>query len=248
MNGGTSGRLADADSESEILQVWKLDLKPSPAAVCARWAANLSLAEAERAGRFIREEDRARFVCGRGALRTLLGTRLGLSPRAVPLQAGASGKPELPAEIAPRIRFSISHSGEVVLVALSADADVGVDVELLRPLPDALALATRFFSPSESATLEALPHQDQLKAFYRFWTRKEAVLKASGQGISHGLAHVEVSGDAIPAMRCMDGDPNAGDQWTLCELEPAPDHLGAVAVHRPGAELAFREFDANIRA
>lgn len=142
--------------------------------------------EAARAARFRSAEARDRFVAGRALLKTLLGVHLGRPAGAVRLRIEPSGRPVL-ADPEALVRFSVSHSGERVVVAL-ADRDVGVDIERLRHLPDALDLARRFFDASEATALQAEAVERRSAAFLEMWTRKEALLKARGVGLAGGLA------------------------------------------------------------
>ena len=142
--------------------------------------------ESARAARFRSPEARDRFVAGRALLKTVLGARLGRPPAVVRLRIEPSGRPEL---LDPEacLHFSVAHSGVRVVVAL-AEREVGVDIERLRPLPDALDLARRFFDASEAAALEAEPAERRSAAFLELWTRKEALLKARGLVLAAGLA------------------------------------------------------------
>ena len=141
--------------------------------------------EGERAARFRSAEARDRFVSGRALLKTVLGVRLGRPARAVRLRIEPSGRPVL-VDPEARVHFSVSHSGDRVVLAF-ADREVGVDIERLRALPDALDLARRFFDASEATALESEPVERRSDAFLALWTRKEALLKARGLGLADGL-------------------------------------------------------------
>lgn len=223
------------------VQIWRL-LLPLVDAITARLASQLVPDETVRAARFRREADRQRFIAGRGGLRVLLGAQLGVPPAEVRLAPSDSGKLRLAGDPPTNVEFNVAHSGDVALIALSPGAAVGVDVEAMRPLPDALQLAERFFSPAETAALEAAPPAERLTGFYQLWTRKESVLKATGAGIANGLATVEVTCGDKAAVRRIDGDPQAGAHWSLRELEPAPHHLGCVAVRQAEASIVLHEF------
>jgi 4'-phosphopantetheinyl transferase len=225
----------------DAVQVWRLQL-PLEDLLAERLASHLIPDETARAARFRREEDRQRFIAGRGGLRVLLGAQLGLPPGEVPLVQLNSGKLRLAGHPKANVEFNVAHSGSVTLIALSLGAAVGVDVEAMRPLPDALQLAERFFSPAESAALVAAPAAERLTVFYQLWTRKESVLKATGAGIANGLATVEVTGGEPAAVRRIDGDPQAGAHWSLREFEPAPHHLGCVAVRQAEAAIVLHGF------
>ena len=158
----------------------------------------LSAEERARADRFVFEDDRSRYVTGRTALRTLLGQELGLPAAAVPLASSKHGRP-LCARLRGRLDFNLSNSGDVAVIAMAPQENVGVDVETLRPVHDALGLSRHYFSSAESRKLESLEPAQRDRAFLTCWTRKEAVLKATGLGLSIAPATVETGIDATPA-------------------------------------------------
>ena len=154
----------------------------------------LSDAERERAARFRFARDRRRFVVTRARLREELAARLGVRAEEVEFEHGANGKPWL----APRFadsgwRFNLSHCGDVAVYAFSQRHDVGIDVEAIRPVREADAIALQFFSPLEQAAFAALAPRDRLLGFLRVWTRKEAYVKALGVGFSMALERFDLS-------------------------------------------------------
>lgn len=219
--------------EGEV-EVWTVPLDPPPAAV-ERLAALLSPDERRRAERFHFERHRRRFAVGRGALRSLLAGYLGTPPEAVRFDYGPKGKPFLaagPDGERPRLCFNLSNSEELALVAFARGAELGADLERLRPMPDGLQIAERFFSAAERQVLAAQPAEERDRAFFRCWTRKEAYLKAVGDGITVRLDAFDVTlaaGEA-PRMLSIDGDPDRGAAWSLVHVEPAPGYLGALAL------------------
>jgi 4'-phosphopantetheinyl transferase len=220
------------------VEVWTVPLEADEAAVAAL-AALLSPDEAERAARFRFARHRRRYTVGRGALRTLLGRYLGIEPRAVAFAYGEKGKPALaaPPGQPPPLRFNLSNSDELALVAFCRDLELGADLERLRPMPDGLDIAERFFSAAERQTLAAQPPEERDRAFFRCWTRKEAYLKAVGDGITAPLDAFDVTLAAgePPCMRSIDGDPARAAAWALVHVEPAAGYLGALALpSRPG--------------
>lgn len=172
--------------------LWWVDLlTPAPAGADA-W---LSPDERERAARFRTEPLRQRWERSHVALRGVLGAQLGAGPHTLRFESGAAGKPRL-AGGGP-LEFSLSHSGDVALIAVCAGAEVGVDVELLHPVRDAGALVARVCSPREQAEWHARAETaDAAADFLRGWTRKEACLKAIGTGLDISPARVEVGFDA----------------------------------------------------
>jgi 4'-phosphopantetheinyl transferase len=183
----------------------------------------LSADERQRAARFHFPRDAARFVAGRGALRTILGTRLAVDPAEIRLVYGAHGKPDLGAPFdRDGLRFNLSHSEGLAICALARDRRIGVDIERLRPLADWEAIAERMFTLQETHDLRRLPEAERPEAFFTCWTRHEARIKALGEGIGRAR------------------DLAAADGWTRRTLRPAPDYLATVAVEGPIARLVCR--------
>ncbi|MDH5539182.1 MAG: 4'-phosphopantetheinyl transferase superfamily protein [Rhizobacter sp.] len=160
-------------------EVWLAELHTEPAATLQ---AALSDGERLRAARFVFERDRRRYLAAHCALRHLLAVRTGAPADGLHFLEGPHGKPAL--QGAQRCAFNLSHSEDIALVALADEGDIGVDVEMLRPMPDATALAERNFSASECAELAATRADQRDLAFLLGWTRKEACLKAVGSGLS----------------------------------------------------------------
>ncbi len=228
-------------SKSEI-HVWRAALDPS-AGYVRQLAQMLSADESERAARFHFERDRRRFIVGRGVLRALLGCYLGLEPAQVRFRYGPRGKPHL-AEAADAdvsynelahyncICFNLAHSHELALYAFIRGREIGVDLEHVHPLPDAEQIAARFFSPGENAAWQALPESQRLEAFFNCWTRKEAYLKACGDGLARPLDQFEVSlvpGEVARLLR-VQGQAEETARWWLQALEPADGYIAALAV------------------
>jgi len=191
---------------------------------------------------------RRRFVVARAALRGVLGAALGQPPRSLRFVEGPHGKPAL-ADQPPPLRFNLSHSGELALLALSLDRELGVDLERRRHHLDHLGIARRYFAPDELAALAALPAAQQETAFYRCWTRKEALLKAKGAGLTLPLDSFAVSvTEAAPQLLRTDWDTTEAQRWRLFHLAPAPGAIGAVAIAAPAgeAEPAVRRFDWSL--
>jgi 4'-phosphopantetheinyl transferase len=194
----------------------------------------LSPDEQLRADRFRFERDRRRYVTGRGSLRRLLGRCVGEEPGRLRFHYGAMGKP-LAVEGAPQLRFNLSHSQGLALYAVACGRELGVDIEALRPLADAENIARRFFSASESAALRRLPEPQRIAGFFNCWTRKEAWLKAVGDGLSRPLSDVDVSlvpGEPARILRVQD-DPEGAGRWSLYAFEPFPGSVGALCVEVP---------------
>jgi 4'-phosphopantetheinyl transferase len=218
------------------VHVWSLplDINQSASASVAEF---LSPDERTRADRFQFEVHRNRFVVGRGLLRVILARYCDVPPERLRFNYGANGKPELtPGQGARRaagaLHFNLAHSEGVGVLAVTQSGPVGVDVEQVRTLLEFKELVGRFFSLREAAEFSTLPWEHQPAAFFSLWTRKEALLKAMGEGIARSLNQVEVSflpGEparvlSLPAGRW------AGCEWSLVELAISPSYAGALAL------------------
>ena len=183
------------------VHVWRASLD-RPA---ADYAILLSKDERVRADRFRFDRDRRRFIVGRGTLRIILGRYLNLSPEEVEFEYRPNGKPVLSSGLlhtAPC--FNLSHSGEMLLLAVTHDRGVGVDVETIHSDLDVETLAEQFFSPAERAELQALPADRKLDSFFNGWTCKEAYLKARGEGLTYPLDQFSVSMDCDKPAKLLD--------------------------------------------
>jgi 4'-phosphopantetheinyl transferase len=204
-----------------------------PAAVATayeRFFQLLSQTERARALRFHFERDRITHVVARGALRLILGRYLQLSPTELHFDTTRFDKPFI-THPQTTMQFNISHSADVVLLAFTASRDVGVDVESIRPMPDADQIVTRFFSANEIATWRGLPPSQQNSAFFTCWTRKEAFIKALGEGLSHPLDQFDVT---LQPGETAQLSPNDRSQrtiegWTIRAL-PMPENYAAALV------------------
>lgn len=194
------------------LVVASLDVEAGPL------AALLSADESQRAARFCFERDRRRYTVARARLRQLLARRLDAAPEALQFAYDSKGKPRLGTRYARDLRFNVSHCGELAAYAFTEGREVGVDVEEVRVLPDADEVAMRVFSQRERAAYLRLPARERPRGFFSCWTRKEAFIKAIGDGLSHPLQALDVS------------LPPAG--WTLASFVPAAGLVGAVAVRQ----------------
>jgi 4'-phosphopantetheinyl transferase len=221
------------------VHVWRASLEQPPSQV-ERLQRKLSQEELERAKRFHFQRHRAYFIVARGLLRTILSRYLKIEPRRLHFQYGPKGKPELAGETSRRgLRFNVSHSHNLALYAVTRGRQIGVDVERIRPDVAGEKIAERFFSPREAATLRELPASVRQEAFYTCWTRKEAYLKAVGEGITLRLDQFEVSvTPGEPAvLLSINGDPKEASYWSLKGLGPGPGYVGALAVKGHGWDL-----------
>lgn len=190
----------------------------------------LSPDERARADRFVVARARDRFVVARGRLRQLLGALVGCPPADVRFAVADGGKPAL-AHPGGRLCFNVAHSNDLMLCAITLDHEVGVDVEHVRPDVDREAIARRFFARDEVRALEAAPHGLARDAFFACWTRKEAVVKATGEGLARPLDSFAVSVDpARGAMLWCDAGLGRPEEWSVLPVPLPPAYQGTVAV------------------
>ncbi len=241
----SAGRPSASLPEGEV-RVWLAGLDLEVETV-ERLARLLSQDERERAGRFHFRRDASRFMVSRAVLRTILGQCLGVEPNVVGFSAGQWGKPALAAPFdLTGLQFNASRSGWLGLYAVTRLGRVGVDIECRRPLPDLDDVAERMFSAHERQALRQLPPAQRPEAFFNCWTRKEAYVKAIGEGLSHPLDRftVTLAPGASVRLEHVEGDPAEAGRWTLEALDPDPAYAAAIAVDgRPSGlvGLTWRE-------
>jgi 4'-phosphopantetheinyl transferase len=228
-------RAADIDA----IDVWVVALDgPGPAAA----AEVLSADEIARAERFVFDRDRRRFAACRRALRHVLSGYTGIAPEALVFAYGRNGKPSLDGSD-DGLAFNVSHAEERAVIAVSGAGDLGVDIECTTRTVDFEGLADRFFSPVESSELRALPASGRRQAFYNCWTRKEAYIKATGDGLACPLQSfaVTLQAAAPPAFRWIEGD--AAAQWRLFAFSPGPAYVGAAAIRAQVDTIRLHRFE-----
>lgn len=206
------------------VHVWRLPLAqpPDQLAILAR---TLNPDEQARAARFYFDRDRNAYTATRGVLRSLAGHYASVAPQALVFGYQAKGKPYLATPHG--LHLNVSHSGDYALLAFTRTGPLGVDVERKRPLSDLPALAKTSFSPHEYAAWGRLPPPDQLEAFFAVWSRKEAFIKATGEGISQ-LADFDVSvRPDEPARLLRVPTPH---RWSLGDLPAIEHHAAAIVV------------------
>lgn len=214
------------------VHVWRASLD-QPSSYVQYLMQTLSPDEQLRARRMHFERDRTRFVVGRGLLRNILGHYVNVEPHRVGFRYEAAGKPALAAEVDTEgLQFNLSHSHDLVLYAVTRDQKIGIDLERVRPLVEAERTAAQIFSPHEHTVFRSLAPHQQHNVFFHGWTRKEAYTKACGDGLARPLDRIEVSLVPWEPARFLriDGDPQEARRWSLLELRPAADYVGALAV------------------
>lgn len=196
--------------------------------------------EKSRASRFKLERHRDRFVIQSGLLRYLLSQYLEVAPSEHSFKRGGHGKPELvTAPGGEPLYFNVSHSDSMVLYAITQATAIGVDIERVRTIDDLDEIARRFFTPGETAALRALGFEERLVGFFNCWTRKEAVLKATGEGITGGLDIVEVTlkpGGPAQVLNTRGGAEDI-NHWSLHPLAPVTGYVATLAHQGPPLEL-----------
>ena len=206
--------------------LWWAPLVTDPREI-ARVSAWLAPAEQARAARFGRLALAERYVAGRALLRWLLGRALGLAPHAVPIERGERGRPQLAGSAG--IDFNVSHTEGVALIGIAQTRRIGVDVERADRIVRADGLAQKFLTAVERATLAPLPESERREGFLRYWTCKEAMSKATGDGLAAPFRDLEVrlAGGIVLASG---PEPYQPDRWQLARVDVPADFLATVAL------------------
>ena len=202
--------------------------------------------EHKRLQRFHFERHRHQFIIARGTLREIIGQYLEIEPAEANFDYGQNGKPFIisNSELS-SIRFNISHSGDVVVYAFVLDTEIGIDIEKVCNIDDCMAIAKSFFSSTEIDDLQKVSRESLLEAFYSCWTRKEAYIKAKGQGLGIPLNQFSVSvrPDLSPALVSTEFAPDEAAQWTLRDLPIIEGYIGAIAIQKPDNTFRFYKRD-----
>jgi 4'-phosphopantetheinyl transferase len=223
----------------DIVHLWRVDLD-AIAHEESRWSGTLSEDELIRAARFHFQLDRQHFIAGRAWLRQAIAAYIRTDVKDLTFSYSEKNKPSLGgALVESGLSFNVSHSGGLALFAFTLRRQIGVDVEHNRHDFDTAAIAARFFSQREQEQLAALPLEQRHEAFFRCWTRKEAYIKATGDGLSLPLSQFDVSinpydQDALLATR---PDDHEAAQWALRDVRVKPGYSGALCVSGTGWHL-----------
>ena len=215
----------------DAVHVWRASLD-QPSRLEDLWL-TLSADEQRRASAFHFEQDRRRFIVGRGVLRSILGLYLYLDPSRLQFRYGPWGKPALVASCGgDALSFNLAHSGPLVVYALARSRVLGIDVEQVRPLPDADRIAAAAFSVRENAAYSALPPEQKQRGFYQCWTLKEAYVKALGEGLVQDWGSFDVSFAPGEQARLLHAgwDPGQTAAVSLISFMPLPGFVAALAV------------------
>jgi 4'-phosphopantetheinyl transferase len=195
----------------------------------------LSTDELARADRFVFEDDRRRFTVARAVLRQILASYLDLSASSIAFQYGDNGKPALDSAL--DLEFNLSHSGDFAVYAFGCGRRLGIDIESVAAGNNPERVAERFFTPGENASLLRLPPEERQRAFVTFWVRKEAYLKACGEGLFTSPEAFETTLDDPPRILSVGGDAGAASEWTLTDFAPAAGYHAALVQDGGAAQI-----------
>lgn len=231
---------APAALTHDEVHIWRASQNVEPAAL-SRLHSLLDSAEKARAERFVFQRDRDRFIVARGILRELLAGYAGSQPTAIEFQYGPQGKPALrTGDSSPaRICFNVSHSHGLMVCAFAVKRQLGIDIELIRSDFGGDEIAQRYFSGAEVAELNSLAPEARAEAFFLCWTRKEAYIKARGEGLQLPLGSFSVSltPGSPEELRAEDST-----RWELRSFEPAAGYAGAVVVEGKGPPVRLYDW------
>lgn len=206
---------------------------------------NLSNDELVKTEKFYFEKDQNRFIMARGMLRMILAGYLGTKPHELRFEYTPFGKPLLAENNDNKsIHFNISHSDNVVLYAITNNRNIGIDVERINDRIDITQVAQRFFSPGEINALERCKRENRAEIFFQYWTRKEALVKAMGNGVSFSLEQIDVSkvdGKALSPIRLLNTGTDVSD-WHIQDLFPAEGYTAAFAVKESDLAISYWDY------
>jgi 4'-phosphopantetheinyl transferase len=228
--------------DARSIDVWAVQLSALDAVV-ERCIEILSLDERVRANRYRFEDHRRSYILSRGVLRTLLGFYLSVPPAEIQFSYGEKGKPDVSGVITD-IRFNSSRSAGVALYALTRHCELGVDIEQIRSLQDIEQIADRFFCSEEARELFNLPASQRESAFFNCWSRKEAYIKAVGDGLSMPLNGFRVTlkpNDPAKFVH-LGNDRRVAQEWTLQNIDIVPNYAAALAYHDTCRSLRVAPF------
>src|SRR5271170_7638662 len=236
-----SSPLVTPQLASGEIHVWRASLSVHPTIMRSLESA-LAEDEKARAMRFIFERDRDRFIAARGILRDLLGRYIRCTPETIDFAYGPRGKPAIASPgTRPDIRFNLSHSHSLAVITIGRGREVGVDVELVRTEFAGEAIARRYFSVKEVAELSSLSAELRTEGFFLCWTRKEAYIKAKGDGLQIPLDSFDVSlSPGSPATLSSDDEPRWGIESFIPSLASEPNYAAAVVAE--GKDWTARYF------
>ena len=229
-------------SEDEA-HIWRVDLDLNESSQ-GSFLKLLSSDEKNRAQKFRFNKDSQNFIVARGILRSLIGRYLDTNPAEISFHYSEFGKPGIANN---SLKFNISHSQNLALFAFTKKFNVGVDVEFVNPNFEVKDIATKFFSANEIMNLLALPEQEQTLGFFNCWTRKEAFIKAVGEGLSFPLDKFEVSLEPNKPAKLLatDWDQKAVSRWSLYSISPGANFVGSLAIEGMIEKVKFWDWQKS---
>jgi 4'-phosphopantetheinyl transferase len=214
----------------------------------ADWWRILDRQERTRAAQFSFERDRLRFIEAHGIVRRILAEYCDADAATLIFARNRHGKPSLvPRTKGPHLQFSVSHSGNCCMLAVALERSIGIDVEKVRDLPQAIDIAQGYFTPAEAGALAVLPGTVRRDAFFALWTHKEAMVKALGVGLATNLARVEFDLDERGELRlaAWNGDRSVARKWSTFRLDAAPGYVAAIASVYRIRSLTLQNWNRN---
>jgi 4'-phosphopantetheinyl transferase len=230
-------------SSGEI-HVWTARLADEHRAT-ADLLAILSREESAQAAQFSFERDRMRFIEAHGIVRQILSNYLDVDAATLIFARTHHGKPYLiPQANCPHLEFSVSRSGDCCMLAVQLDHSIGIDVEKVRDLPQAIDIMQSYFTPAESKALSALRGAARRDAFFALWTHKEATVKGLGISLAAHLGRIGFDLDPTGGLRLVawDGDQSVAQKWSVVRLDPAPGYVAAIASAYPIRRLILHNW------
>lgn len=223
-------------------QIWYFDLDQIVDKINL-FTSIMSPDELKRADKFHFEIDKNRYVCARGILRTLIFCQSGIKPSFIKYHLTQYGKPELEKDLnKSSLKFNLSHSKNCLCIGITYDIEIGVDIEFIDPIPELTDLAKTYLSPKEYEHIIKLPEQHRYRDFYLLWTKKEAITKALGQGLSIPLRDIEISqinGDNPMNIEVVDRASGHSHSLFLETFEIDKHFMGAAAFTDKAEEILY---------
>ncbi len=241
----TGIEVAPLGQDDVHVQIASLDCRQSERSL---FESILAEDEIDRANRFYFHKDRERFIAGRGMLRLILSSYVGVPPGEIIFTYGRRGKPELRRQDGqPAIEFNLAHSEGTAIFAITQDRAVGIDIESVKYEFPVESVAERFFSEVEVAALRSLPEQVQTIAFFKCWTRKEAFIKALGDGLSCPLRDFDVSlaPDKPARLLHVRWASEEASRWCMEDIDSIPGFAAALVISGPECRMHIGQWDLN---
>jgi 4'-phosphopantetheinyl transferase len=226
---------------NDEVHVWRIPLAQTDSKI-QFLAKFLSPDEQIRSANFYFDRDRRRFTVSHAMLRIILGHYGSMRPEQIRYEYNPFGKPVLAAELnGMQACFNLSHSNDLALLAVTQNREVGIDLEFVRPIPEAEQIAAKTFAGRENAAIQTQPEELKTQAFFNCWTRKEAYIKAVGDGLSRPLNDFEVSVDSDPKLLHVRGLPEEVVRWSFHAFIPAAGYIAALVVNGENDKVSFWE-------